>query len=168
MRGYDYEQGFKSREDCEGVCNNFYNGKHGCLAFEWHQTDLHCVPYNGSSLTPEQFHKSLYDLKTYSVCMLVPDNDATEMLRPAQAVQQQVGPSAPREAQPVEPRHCGGPERKCTAKEFVSSKQRNQIPLMARLTMSPEPDIDGINWMEANQWLAARWHEWIAQGSPMR
>ena len=147
MRGYDYEQGFKSREDCEGVCNNFYNGKDGCLAFEWHQTDLHCVPYNGSSLTSVQFKHSLYELKTYSVCMLVPDKDAPRL---------------------VQPRHCGGPERKCTAKEFASSKQRNQIPLMARLTMSPEPDIENINWEEANQWLAARWHEWIVQGSPMR
>ena len=152
MSGYDYETGFKSRADCEGVCNDLYNGKNGCVAFEWHQTDLHCVPYNSTNLTPQQFNAALYKLNTYSACMLVPD-DAV--------VQTQVSPG--------KPQHCGGPARTCSAGESVSSKQRNQIPLLARLTMTPEPDTTNLDGGEANEWLAARWHEWLrVQGSPIR
>ena len=50
----------------------------------------------------------------------------------------------------------------------VSSKQRNQIRLMARLTMAPEPPADEMTHDEANAWLSDRFLEWKAQGGPMR
>ena len=42
----------------------------------------------------------------------------------------------------------------------ADSKQRNKIELLARLTRTPEPDMEALSWDVADEWLASRWHEW--------
>ena len=70
---HDYESGFSDLESCQAVCNDLWNGNDGCLAIDWHETDKHCVVYNGTGLTVEQWKSALEKKESYSVCMLVPD-----------------------------------------------------------------------------------------------
>ena len=71
------------------------------------------------------------------------------------------------------PQHCSASHvanglEACQGPHAVTAKQRNQIQLMARLTMAPEPPADEMTHDEANAWLSDRFLEWKAQGGPMR
>eukprot|EP01050_Picozoa_sp_SAG11_P042158 SAG11_NODE_19279_length_470_cov_0.938005_1_plen_99_part_10 len=73
---HDYTHGFTDLASCQAVCNDLWNGKDGCLAIDWHESDNNCVVYNGTSLTLAEWNATQYPLKSYFVCMLVPsDND---------------------------------------------------------------------------------------------
>ena len=43
------------------------------------------------------------------------------------------------------------------------------MQLLSRLTRTPEPDIEGMDWNGANAWLHARWREWMGVlGGPIQ
>ena len=58
--------------------------------------------------------------------------------------------------------HCGREEPTCNAASGQpSSKQRNQIPILAHLTAAPEPDLAAMNYGDAKEWVAKRWTQWM-------
>ena len=44
-----------------------------------------------------------------------------------------------------------------------SSKQANQVPILAHLTGVPQPDLSAMTYGEARLWIAERWHTWMAR-----
>jgi hypothetical protein len=156
---YDYTKGFTDLASCQAVCNDLWNGKDGCLAIDWHSTDRHCVIYNGTKLTEEQWKSTQHALADYTVCMLTPTDTSTQPSaappgreqRPNFMVEERRRLRAMGE--PV-PQHCGrqGPAKKCFGDGAeVDSKQRNRIELMSRLTQTPEPDLGSMDWSDANR-----------------
>ena len=67
LKDVDMTHGFKSLVDCEDKCN----GISGCIAINWHESDLHCHVLSGTT-THEQFMKALTKgAKTATACMLI-------------------------------------------------------------------------------------------------
>ena len=44
----------------------------------------------------------------------------------------------------------------------------SQIKLYSRLTSSPEPDIERMDFTDAARWLGGLWHTWDRQGNPLK
>jgi len=61
--------------------------------------------------------------------------------------------------------HCsswhGGEETECRGTDHANLKQRRNVRLFASLTNTPEPDVDQMNFSIADQWITARWREWM-------
>ena len=154
---YDYTVGFTDLASCQAVCNDLWNGRDGCLAIDWHETDRHCVVYTGTSLAVAEWRAAQHHVETYFSCMLVPDHQQ----RPSSTVE--VRRRLRAAGEPV-PQHCGGQgeAKKCFGDgASVDSKQRNRIELLSRLTRTPEPDLATMDWNGANSWILARWREWM-------
>ena len=66
------------------------------------------------------------------------------------------------------PHHCPSTATVCPGVLVVTPKQRKTIRLYSRLTMTPEPDVDALNFDDAERWLGARWHDWLGQGGPLK
>ena len=59
--------------------------------------------------------------------------------------------------------HCGATSHVCTDETRISDKQRRKIAEMAMRTGAAVPeDIDAMDSARAEQWLEARFAEWIA------
>ena len=69
-----------------------------------------------------------------------------------------------------DPQHCGrvAPHNSCPGVTEVNTKQRNQIRLLSRLTMTPEPDVDTMDYDGAEEWTGDIYRNWLAQGGPLR
>ena len=151
-----YTIGFTDLASCQAVCNDLWNGVGGCLAIDWHQSDQHCVVYNGTKLTVAQWSSAQHPMTDYSVCMLVPDLERASPVEARRRLRDAGSPGVPQ--------HCGGQgkEKKCFGTgASVDSKQRNKIELLSRLTRTPEPDLSTMDWNAANAWMLARWREWM-------
>lgn len=63
------------------------------------------------------------------------------------------------------PQHCsswyGGNESLCKGVGHANLKQRRLIRLLAGLLNTAIPDLDMMNFTEADQWLAAHWRHWM-------
>lgn len=59
------------------------------------------------------------------------------------------------------PQHCGRKEQVCHGPDAITIKQKRQIKLFARLTKTPEPDVEVMSNGDANLWLGHRWLEWM-------
>ena len=66
------------------------------------------------------------------------------------------------------PHHCPNQAAVCPGVLALTPKQRKNIRLYSRLTTTPEPDTGAMDFDMAERWLAARWHDWIAQDGPIR
>lgn len=66
------------------------------------------------------------------------------------------------------PHHCPQQKQICPGVNAVSLKQRKQIKLFSRLTTTPEPDVDSMDFGVAARWLGGLWHAWDAQGNPLK
>jgi len=68
------------------------------------------------------------------------------------------------------PQHCssfhGGLEVPCKGPGYANLKQRRNVHLLAAMTNASVPDVDGMTFSEADEWLAARWRAWMASGDP--
>ena len=47
-------------------------------------------------------------------------------------------------------------------------RQRRYLKLYSKLTMSPEPQYEGMSWADGEEMLSDLWKLWQAQGSPTR
>eukprot|EP01051_Picozoa_sp_SAG22_P023158 SAG22_NODE_5849_length_944_cov_0.932544_1_plen_157_part_10 len=54
------------------------------------------------------------------------------------------------------PRHCSLLEETCSSPTTVTTKQRRQLQLLSKLTMTPMPDVTAMSFDAATQWLYAR------------
>ena len=99
---------------------------------------------------------------TYTVYEVISRSDNSRFGRKLQSKhtgKQRGAMGAPSQAAPGT--HCGRNEAKCAATAGrPSSKQRNQIPILSALTLTPIPDMDSMDRIEAAQWIASRWREW--------
>jgi len=66
------------------------------------------------------------------------------------------------------PEHCGLQEQTCRGLGVANVRQKRFIKLYSRLTLTPEPDYDALDFDAAEEWLADRWQEWSKQGNPIR
>ena len=68
------------------------------------------------------------------------------------------------------PQHCGrvAPHNGCPGVTAINTKQRNTITLLSRLTVTPEPDLDSMDYDDAEAWTGAQYRDWLAQGGPLR
>ena len=69
-----------------------------------------------------------------------------------------------------DPQHCGrvAPHNGCPGVTAINTKQRNTITLLSRLTVTPEPDLDSMDYDDAEAWTGAQYRIWLAQGGPLR
>ena len=187
LTGVDYQTGFTGLGSCQGKCDGEYKaGGAGCLALEYHAADKHCVLYSGPGpLAAAAFSEALTPTASYTACMLVDKvleeeeeeeeegevGDSRRRLEAAAATAKPRDAGAGAAAAAAVPQHCGsvkGAPKQCFGDGArADSKQRNKIELLSRLTRTPEPDLDSMDWNGADRWLASRWREWKAQGGPV-
>eukprot|EP01050_Picozoa_sp_SAG11_P013357 SAG11_NODE_1553_length_4696_cov_1.989776_5_plen_80_part_00 len=62
------------------------------------------------------------------------------------------------------PQHCSQrvPEGACQGPHVVTQKQRNLIELYSALVLAPVPDVDAMDYLEAQAWSRSLWHEYMA------
>ena len=52
----------------------------------------------------------------------------------------------------------------CHGQTAVTPKQRARVELLSLLTFTPTPDVDALDSAAADQWIAARWADYMALG----
>ena len=62
------------------------------------------------------------------------------------------------------PQHCssiqhGGSEASCAGPGAVNRKQRSSVRLLSHLLGVPHPDVDAMDFADADEWITARWQE---------
>eukprot|EP01052_Picozoa_sp_SAG31_P023216 SAG31_NODE_1899_length_6960_cov_18.360880_4_plen_167_part_00 len=68
----------------------------------------------------------------------------------------------------VLPQHCGLQEATCNGLDVVNVRQRRYIKLYSKLTMTPEPNYEALDFQSAEKWLSDLYKQWVTQGSPTR
>lgn len=73
------------------------------------------------------------------------------------------------------PHHCphaansaSGQESICPGVKTASIRHRRQIKMLSKLTDTPEPNVDEMNYAEAAQYHAKIWHQWMEMGAPAK
>ena len=163
LSGVDYTSGFTDLASCEGTCNGCYNNSGGCIALEFHFTDRHCVCYSGVSLDETAFTGVLTKQKKgeWSACMLVDETRHEVESRRRLESKASVSPTT---ADIATPQHCSQsvPEGACLGAHVVTQKQRNLLELYSALTHTPMPDVENMNYVDAEAWKRARYSEYLA------
>jgi len=59
--------------------------------------------------------------------------------------------------------HGGEEEQACRGVQHANLKQKRNVRLLAGLTGKEGPDAERMSFTEADQWIAARWREWMAR-----
>ena len=132
--------------------------------FDWCKTDAACK-YFSVTQTPLSAPWCI----RYSACV---PRDGTEAGYETYAMRELDESAARRQlsddAGPTAEHHCGREERReerrCNAAEGrPSSKQANQVTILAHLTGAPEPDLSTMTYGEARLWVAERWRTWVGR-----
>ena len=66
------------------------------------------------------------------------------------------------------PQHCSLRDATCDGLRVLNVRQKRHIKLYSKLTMSPEPDYEGMSFAQGEEWLSDLWKAWQAQGTPAR
>ena len=66
------------------------------------------------------------------------------------------------------PQHCSAKDATCDGLRVLNVRQRRYLKLYSKLTMTPEPQYEGMSWADGEETLSDLWKLWQAQGHPSR